>query len=131
MRFASRPACRCCRETSPRPVGQGKGATPVQLLAAAAGNCLADSLLFALKKFKQSPEPIKAVVRASVGRNESNRLRVQRISVVLSLGVPAASLNHLDRALAQFEDFCTVTGSLRQAFPVDVEVRDSLGVRLR
>ena len=34
------------------PLGQGAGPTPVQLLAAAVGNCMADSLLFALRKFK-------------------------------------------------------------------------------
>lgn len=72
----------------PAPLGQGAGPSPVQLLVAAVGNCLADSLLFALKKFKQSPEPIRASAEAVVGRNEQNRLRVQRVSVRLTLGTP-------------------------------------------
>ena len=41
------------------PLGTGLGPTPVQLLGAAVGNCLSDSLLFALRKFKQAPEPIR------------------------------------------------------------------------
>ena len=113
------------------PVGSGKGPTPVQLLAAAVGNCLAASLLFALRKFKQAPEPIRARVEAVAGRNEHNRMRVQRIKVRLDLGVSADRLEHLDRALAQFEDFCTVTASVRAAIPVDVEVFDSLGTKVR
>ena len=55
------------------PLGQGAGPSPVQLLAAAVGNCLAASLLFALRKFKQAPEPISASAEAVVGRSEQNR----------------------------------------------------------
>ena len=113
------------------PLGKGAGPTPVQLLAAAVGNCLSDSLLFALRKFKQAPEPIRTTVEATVGRNAENRLRVQRIAVRITLGVPGASLQHLDRALAQFESFCTVAESVRQAIPVDVEVYDAEGKRLK
>jgi uncharacterized OsmC-like protein len=113
------------------PLGTGTGPTPVQLLGAAVGNCLAASLLFALRKFGQAPEPLRARVEATVGRNEQKRLRVQRLKVRLELGVPAGGIEHLDRALAQFEDFCTVTGSVRDAIAVDVEVYDSTGKRLK
>jgi uncharacterized OsmC-like protein len=113
------------------PVGTGKGPSPVQLLAAAVGNCLSASLLFALRKFKQAPEPVSARVEAVIGRNEDKRVRVQRLKVRMDLGVPAAGLQHLDRALAQFEDFCTVTASVRAAIPVDIEVYDSLGAKLK
>lgn len=113
------------------PVGTGQGPSPLQLLAAAVGNCLSASLLFALRKFKQSPEPMATRVEPVVGRNEQNRLRVQRLAVRIELGVSAASLQHLDRALAQFEEFCTVTASVRAAIPVDVEVYDRDGARLK
>lgn len=53
----------------PPPLGQSAGPSPVQLLSAAVGNCLADSLLFALRKFKQTPEPLTCDVQAEVGRN--------------------------------------------------------------
>ncbi len=113
------------------PVGKGGGPTPDQLLAAAVGNCMSASLLFALRKFKQAPDPIRTHVELTVGRNEQNRLRVQRIAVRITLGVAAAALQHLDRALAQFEQFCTVGESVRQGIPVDVEVYDATGVRLK
>mgnify|MGYP001576261098 CR=1 FL=1 len=113
------------------PLGQGRGPTPVQLLAAAVGNCLSDSLLFALRKFKQAPEPISCEVTADIGRNAQNRLRVLGLDVVLTLGVPAAKLEHLDRVLGQFEDFCTVASSVSQGVPVRVMVRDADGQQLK
>lgn len=113
------------------PLGQGAGPTPVQLLAAAVGNCMADSLLFALRKFKQAPEPIRCEVTAEIGRNAENRLRVLGLDVALKLGVPAAQLEHLDRVLVQFESFCTVGASVAQGIPLKVTVHDSTGAQLK
>jgi len=113
------------------PLGQGQGPTPVQLLAAAVGNCLSDSLLFALRKFKQAPEPISCEVTAEIGRNAENRLRVLGLDVALTLGVPAAKLEHLDRVLDQFEAFCTVASSVSQAVPVRITVRDAEGKQVK
>ena len=115
----------------PAPLGSGQGPSPVQLLCAAVGNCLSDSLLFALRKFKQAPEPLRCDVEAQVGRNSEGRLRVLAIRAVLTLGVPAATLEHLDRVLAQFESFCTVTQSVGQGIPVVIEVFDSNQLRLK
>ena len=115
----------------PPPLGSGQGPSPEQLLAAAVGNCLAASLLFSLRKHKQQPEPIAAEVSTTTGCNAENRLRIQAMQVVLTLGQPAAALQHLDRALAQFEDFCTVTQSVRGGIEVNVQVVDALGARLK
>ncbi len=115
----------------PAPLGAGLGPSPVQLLAAAVGNCLSDSLLFALRKFKQAPEPLHCDVRAEVGRNAEGRMRVLQINATLTLGVPAAGLQHLDRVLDQFEAYCTVTQSVGQGIPIGIEVLDSLGTVLK
>jgi uncharacterized OsmC-like protein len=115
----------------PAPLGAGQGPSPVQLLAASVGNCLSDSLLFALRKFKQAPEPLRCDVHAEVGRNAEGRMRVLGIRAVLTLGVPAASLEHLDRVLGQFELYCTVTQSVGQGIPVTIEVLDALGVQVK
>ena len=115
----------------PAPLGAGQGPSPVQLLAASVGNCLSDSLLFALRKFKQTPEPISCDVRAEVGRNAEGRLRVLEIKVVLTLGVAAAALEHLDRVLGTFESYCTVTQSVNAGIAVSVAVVDALGVKLK
>ena len=115
----------------PPPLGQGAGPSPEHLLAAAVGNCLSASLLFSLARFKQDPAPLAAEVTAVEGRNEANRLRIQRIDVRITLGKPAAGLEHLDRVLATFEEFCTVTASVRQAIPVALQVVDSTGARVK
>lgn len=115
----------------PAPLGTGLGPSPVQLLSAAVGNCLSDSLLFALRKFKQAPEPIRCDITSQVGRNPEGRLRVLAMTAQLTLGVPAASLLHLDRVLEQFEAFCTVTQSVGQGVPITIEISDSTGQRLK
>ena len=115
----------------PIPLGSGVGPSPVQLLSAAVGNCLSDSLLFALRKFKQAPEPMRCEVTSQVGRNPEGRMRVLRMKTVLTLGVAGDRLEHLDRVLAQFEEFCTVTQSVRAGIDVTVEVYDAAGVRLK
>jgi uncharacterized OsmC-like protein len=115
----------------PAPLGTGLGPSPVQMLCAAVGNCLSDSLLFAFRKFKQMPEPIQCAVTAEVGRNDDNRLRVLHMTAQIRMGVLAASLEYLNHVLEQFEEFCTVTQSVRQGIPVKVEVFDSAGQQLK
>jgi uncharacterized OsmC-like protein len=119
------------RADEPPPLGQGQGPTPVQLLAAAVGNCLGDSLLFAFRKFKQAPDPIATEVTAEVGRNADGRLRVLSMQATLTLGVPAEQLDHLARVLGSFETYCTVTQSVAGAIPVTVQVLDSQGCVLK
>ena len=115
----------------PAPLGTGLGPSPVQLLSAAVGNCLSDSLLFALRKFKQAPEPIHCQITSEVGRNADNRLRVLGIHAVLTLGVPGESLEHLDHVLDTFETYCTVTQSVGHGIPVTIAVLDSQGKTLK
>ena len=113
------------------PLGGGTGPTPVQLLAAAVGNCLSDSLHFALKKFKQDAQGITTTVSPDVGRNAEGRLRVLKIAVEIRLGATAATIEHLDRVLAQFEGFCTVAQSVGQGIPIEVAVLDGAGVKVK
>ena len=115
----------------PAPLGGGTGPSPVQMLSAAVGNCLSDSLLFALRKFKQEPDPIRAEVTSEVGRNADGRMRVLNMTAALHLGVPAAQLEHLDRVLSQFEAFCTVTQSVGQGIAITVRVCDATGAQLK
>jgi uncharacterized OsmC-like protein len=115
----------------PPPLGDGAGPSPVQLLCAAVGNCLAASLQFSLGKYKQDGGDIACEVSAEVGRNAERRLRVLGLSARLTLGVPGDTLEHIERVLTSFEDFCTVTASVRAAIPVQVEVFDAHGAQLK
>ena len=113
------------------PLGGDAGPNPARLLASAVANCLAASLLFAMRKFKNEPGPLRAVVTVTKGRNPDNRLRILGIDVVLHLGVKADGLEMLDRILGQFEEFCIVTQSVRAAIPVSVTVVDVDGRLLK
>jgi uncharacterized OsmC-like protein len=115
----------------PTPLGTGLGPSPAQLLCASVGNCLSDSLLFAFRKFKQSVEPIHCEVQASVGRNETGRMRVLKINAEMKLGVAGNQLENADRVLSQFEEFCTVTQSVGQGIAIHTRVLDVNGVALK
>jgi organic hydroperoxide reductase OsmC/OhrA len=107
------------------PVGGNAGPSPSQLLGTSVANCLAASLLFALRKYKNEPGPLRVIATVRNVRNEQRRLRIGHIGVDLYLAEPAAAIHMLDRILAQFEDFCVVTQSVRAAIPVTVRVIDS------
>jgi organic hydroperoxide reductase OsmC/OhrA len=109
------------------PIGKGHGPDPSRLLAAAVGNCLAASLLFALRKHRNTPGPIVVDARLSIVRNAEGRLRVGGISVELRLAEAAATHARVESLLAQFENFCIVTESVRAGIPVDVRVVDATG----
>lgn len=112
------------------PLGGDEGPNPSRLLATAVANCLSASLLFAMRKFKNEPGPLRTTATATVGRNADKRLRVLGMAVEIHLGVPAAGLSMLDRILAQFEEFCVVTQSVRSSIPVTLRVLDSTGAVL-
>jgi organic hydroperoxide reductase OsmC/OhrA len=112
------------------PLGNGSGPDSEMLLMAAVGNCLSASLAFALRKFKNEGVLIRTTVEATMARNEQGRNRMHSIAVDIALSVPANSLRLVERAVAQYEDFCVVTQSVRTAIPVTARVFDSEGVLL-
>lgn len=114
----------------PAPLGTDQGPNPEQMLGTAVANCLAASLLFAMRKFKNDPAPLRAVATVSTTRNAQNRVRIGAIAVDLHLGVPSSTLAMVERILAQFEDFCVVTQSVRTAIPVTVRVLEPDGTVL-
>lgn len=114
----------------PSPLGNDRGPNPSRLLLASVANCLAASLLFALRKFKNEPGQLQAVVSAAMERNAEGRWRIPRAKVELQLGEAASAHAQIERVLAQFEQYCVVTQSVRAGIAVDVEVRDASGALL-
>lgn len=109
------------------PLGGDSGPNPARLLVAAVANCLSASLLFALRKFKNSPGAITARATGRLERNAEKRWRIGQVDVEIDLPGAASDYSQLDRLLGQFEDFCIVTESVRNGIPVDVKVRDAAG----
>ena len=107
----------------PPPLGDAAGPSPAQLLGAAVANCLCSSLVFAVNKFKGDPGRLTATATCETDRNDKNRLRVTHIQVDIALGSNPEDLPHLDRALTQFEEFCTVSQSVRAGIPFTASVQ--------
>lgn len=103
----------------PAPLGGGRGPNAAAMLGAAVGNCLAASLAFCLRKARVELLDVSAQVTTHVGRNERGRHRITGIEVALtpSIGRTGAPV---DRCGDLFEDFCTVTASIRHGIPVTV-----------
>ena len=112
----------------PAPLGGDSGPNPARLLVAAVANCLGASLLFSLRKYRNTPGTIVTRAKARLERNEHKRLRIAHIDVAIELPEAAADYAQIDRLLQQFENFCVVTESVRSGVPVDVTVRDAAGV---
>ena len=112
------------------PLGTGTGPDSEQLLVAAIANCLAASLAVSLRKYKNNDVPMNVSAIASVSRNDQGRPRMVGVSVDIRLGAAEGDIRFLDRSLAQFEDFCVVTQSVRGAIPVEVRIFDVAGALL-
>lgn len=109
------------------PLGSDRGPTPSRLLLASIANCLSASLLFALRKYKNQPGTLRAEITATPSRNADGRLRIPKAFVTLQLPEGNEDYQHLERILDQFENFCTVTESVRHGIEVEVTVKDAHG----
>jgi len=111
----------------PAPLGAGSGPGPSRLLLVAIANCLSASLLFAMRKFKNSPGSLHTVITARSERNAEGRWRIPKAQVELQLAEGSGSHEHLQRILEQFENYCVVTQSVREGIEVEVTVKDADG----
>lgn len=111
----------------PPPLGAGAGPNPTRMLGVAVGSCLASSLLFCLGKARVDVRDFEVAVEGTVGRNAQGRLRITDMQVRLTPSVAAADRDRMQRCLTLFEDFCTVTASIRGGIPVQVEVTPTSG----
>lgn len=104
------------------PLGTAAGPTPADALAAAIGGCLCASLTLCLNKVRLEPDAVNADVTARIGRNAAGRPRIEAIDVDLTPCFAGADEGRFERCKTMFEDFCTVTESVRHGIPVNVHV---------
>ncbi|MBB4126985.1 putative OsmC-like protein [Xanthomonas translucens] len=109
------------------PLGHERGPNPSRILLASIANCLAASLLFAMRKFKNDPVGVVAHITATPMRNAEGFWRIPQASVELQLPDGNQDYAQLQRILDQFEQFCVVTQSVRQGIDVQVTVKDAHG----
>ena len=106
----------------PEPLGEGRAPNAVAVLSAVVGNCLAASLAYCLRKSRLEPAGLTAHVTTRVTRDDRGRSRIGSIDVELVPEMPDADPTRVRRCEELFEDFCTVTASVRQGIPVNVSV---------
>lgn len=107
------------------PLGESRGPSPDALLAAAVGSCLSSSLLFCLEKARVSVDGLHTRVDLEKTRNERGRLRVGSLRVEISVDVPNELRDRFERCRSIFEDYCTITESVRHGVPVEVNLTPS------
>lgn len=122
VKFDKPPGAELRTDETP-PLGKDQGPAPSRLLAAAVGNCLSASFLFACRKAGVAVPRIHASVKAQIVRNEKRRLRIGKMEVDIDPGFNAEDAAKAKGARQVFEDFCTVTQSVRDGFPVEVRVK--------
>lgn len=105
-----------------KPIGDGVGPNPSRLLSTAVGHCLSSSLIYCLKKARVSIKKLDTSVAASIERNKEGYLRVTGLNVKIQLEVADEDKLKIPRCLAIFENYCTVTQSVRQAINVKVDI---------
>jgi len=104
----------------PPPLGKDEGPNAARILATAIGNCLAASLVFCLgKRGVKVAHGVVATVSMDIVRTPERGLRIGQVRVGLRApgDVPSEAL---EACREVFEDFCTVTASVRRGIDVSV-----------
>ena len=107
----------------PPPLGELKGPNAARVLAASVLNCLSASLIFCLSKSKIPIKNMKGEAEPIVERNKEGYWRVTRVNVSLSPELEGnLDQTRVKRCLDVFENYCVVTGAVRNGLTVDVRV---------
>ena len=106
-----------------KPIGEGLGPNPSRLLSAAVGHCLSSSLLYCLGKAKIKVKKLSTSVKANIERNKEGYLRITGLEVEIHLEVNEEDKLRVPRCLDIFENYCTVTQSVRKGIDVKVNVK--------
>jgi len=107
----------------PTPLGTGAGPDPARALAGAVGHCLGSTLFNTLERSHVRATPIRTSVTVTFGRNGAGRLRIVGLDARIECApLDESDRGRFDRCVAIFEDYCTVTGSVREGIPVRTEI---------
>jgi uncharacterized OsmC-like protein len=112
----------------PAPVGTGAGPDPALALAGAVGHCLGSTLFNTLERSRVRATPIRTTMTVTFGRNAAGRKRVVGLEAKIECApLDEADRERFDRCVAIFEDYCTVTGSVREGIRVRTQVHPPAG----
>ena len=99
------------------------GPNPSRLLASAILGCLSASFMFCLQKRKLTLDDFKAEAEIIIARNEKKLFRVKEINVQLNpKSSDPAVVKRIEQCKKFFEQYCTITESVRAGIDVNVEI---------
>lgn len=105
-----------------KPIGEGLGPNPTRLLSIAVGHCVSSSLLYCLSKVRVKTKKLETTVKANIARNKEGYFRIASMDVQIHLKVDEEDKMRVQRCLSIFENYCTVTQSVRKGIEVKVDV---------
>jgi uncharacterized OsmC-like protein len=106
-----------------KPIGNSSAPNPTRLLSVAVGHCLSSSLLYCLSKARIPVVSLETTVKTILGRNEQGYLRIKNLDVQMHLTVDEKDKSSVSRCLDVFENYCTVTQSVRNGITVTVNIK--------
>jgi uncharacterized OsmC-like protein len=106
----------------PKPVGEGLGPNSTRLLSAAVGQCLSSSLLYCLRKARIRVTSLEMEVKSNLVKSEKGQTRLKSLDVQIHLDVNPEDRSRATRCLRIFEEYCTVTPSVRSGIEVKVNI---------
>jgi uncharacterized OsmC-like protein len=107
----------------PPPLGSATGPTPTKLLASSIASCLCASFLFCANKSRINVRKIHADVKVHSVRNDRKRLRIGKVEVEIDGEIDEADRAKAQRCVDLFEDYCTVSQSVRDGIDVRATVK--------
>jgi len=125
VKFQKMESYKLSIEAPPELGGKGTAPNPDRLLAAAVGGCLTLSLLMNLQGFRLNPKELNTKVKANIGPGDKGLPRFKSIDVEINpVFEGAIKKESLKKVIDTFQDFCTVTQSVRKGVPVNVTVKE-------
>lgn len=108
----------------PPPLGEMRGPNAARVLTASIVNCLSASLVYCLSKSKISVKNLRGEAEPIIARNKEGYWRVTRVNVSLYPEIEGSvDQTRAKRCLEIFENYCVVTGAVRNGLTVDVKVK--------
>ena len=99
------------------------GPNPTRLLANAILGCLSASFIFCLKKRNLTIDDLTAEAEVTIGRKEKGFLRITKIEVNITPKIDNPEVRkRADHCKKMFENYCTVTASVREGINVEVNL---------
>ena len=104
------------------PIGENSGPNPTRLLSVAIGHCLSSSLLYCLQKARVKVMGLQTTIIVNKEKNEEGFIRITSLAAKIQLQVNDEDKPRVPRCLKIFENYCTVTQSIRKGIKVNINI---------